>query len=80
MPCHGARTPAPLSTHLSIKCKCTASQIETPISARAQQLISLCDNNIRATQWTDHQWDAEWADSPTRLRIFITDTGKYLPE
>ena len=25
--------------------------------------------------WTDHQWNAEWADNPTRLRIFIPDTG-----
>jgi len=30
-PCHGDWTRAPLSTHLSIQCKRTASQIETPI-------------------------------------------------
>ena len=30
-PCHGAWTSAPLGVHLSIECKCTAPQIETPI-------------------------------------------------
>jgi len=30
-PCHGAWTLAPLSAHLSIECRCTASHIETPI-------------------------------------------------
>ena len=29
-PCHGAWTSAPLSAYLSIECKCTAPQIETP--------------------------------------------------
>jgi len=36
----------------------------------AQQLISSSDNNIRAAHWADHQWNAEWAVNPTRLRIF----------
>jgi len=31
MPCHGAWTPAPFSTHPSIGCSCTSLQIETPI-------------------------------------------------
>ena len=31
---HGSRTPAPLSAHLSIECRCRASQIETPICNR----------------------------------------------
>jgi len=48
-----------------------------PFVSAAQQLISLSDNNICAAQWADHQWNAEWADSPTRPRIFIPDTGKY---
>ena len=30
-PCHGAWTPAPLSAHPSIECRCTAPHIETPI-------------------------------------------------
>jgi len=34
MECHGAQTSAPLSTHLSIECRCTAPQIETPICTR----------------------------------------------
>ena len=33
-PCHGAWKPAPLSTHPSIGCSCTASQIETPKRTR----------------------------------------------
>jgi len=41
-----------------------------------QHLITLSDNNnIRAAQWADHQWNAEYVDNPTRLRIFIPDTG-----
>jgi len=41
-----------------------------------QHLISSSDNNnIRAAQWADHQRTAEWADNPTRLCIFIPDTG-----
>jgi len=47
----------------------------------AQHLVSLSDNNnIRAAQWADHQWNAEWADNPTRLRTFIPDTGTHTPE
>jgi len=42
----------------------------------AQQLISSSDNdNIRAAHCADRQWNAEWADNPTRLRTFIPDTG-----
>jgi len=38
-----------------------------PFVLAAQQLISFSDNNnIRAAQWADHQWSAEWADNPTR--------------
>jgi len=47
-----------------------------PFVPAAQHLISSSDNNnIRAAQWSDHQWNAEWADNPTRLRIFIPDTA-----
>jgi len=35
------------------------------------------DNNIRAAHWENHQWNSEWADNPTRLHIFIPDTGTY---
>jgi len=42
------------------------------------QLISESDNNnIRAAQWADHQWKAEWADNPSRLRTLIPD--RYTP-
>jgi len=41
-----------------------------PFVPAAQQLINFSDNNnIRAAQWADHQWNAEWADKATRLRI-----------
>jgi len=35
-----------------------------PFVPAAQHLISSSDdNNIRAAQWADYQWNAEWADS-----------------
>jgi len=49
-----------------------------PFVPAAQQLISSCNNtNMRVTHWADHQWSAEWADNPTRLHIFILDTGTH---
>jgi len=51
-----------------------------PLVPAAQQLISFSDNNnIRAAQWADHQWNAEWADNPTRIRTLIPDTGTHTP-
>jgi len=51
-----------------------------PFVPAAQQLTSLSDNNnTRAAQWADHQWNGEWADNPTRFRILIPDTGTYQP-
>jgi len=51
-----------------------------PFVPATQQLISFSDNNnILAAQWTDHQWNAEWADDPTRLRTLIPDTGTHTP-
>ena len=35
--------------------------------------------DIRAAQWADHEWNAEWADNPTRLRTLIPDTGTHPP-
>jgi len=44
----------------------------------AQQLFSLSDNNkIRAAHWSDHQWNAECAENPTKLCTLITDTGSH---
>jgi len=51
-------------------------KLRHPFVPVAQQFVSSFDNNnIRAAQWADHQWNAEWADNSTRLRIFIPDTG-----
>jgi len=47
-----------------------------PFVFAARHFISSSDNNnLLASQWVDHQWNAEWADKPKRLRIFIPDTG-----
>jgi len=52
-----------------------------PFIPAPQQLISSSDNNnIRAAQWGDHQWNVGWAENPTRLRIFIRNTGTQPPE
>jgi len=47
----------------------------------AAQLISFSvnNNNIRVAQWADHQWNAEWAENPTRLRILIPDISTHPP-
>jgi len=51
-----------------------------PFVPAAQHLISsFNNNNIRAAQWADHQWNAEWADNRTRLCVFIPDTGTHPP-
>jgi len=51
-----------------------------PFVPAAQQLIGFSDNNnIRSAQWADYQWNAEWADNPTRLRTSIPDTGTHTP-
>ena len=51
-----------------------------PFVHTAQQLISLSDNNIRVAHRADHKWNKGWADNPTKLRIFIPDTGIHPPE
>ena len=79
-PCHGARTPAPLSIHPSFGAATRCLKSRHPFVAAAQQLISFSDNNsVRAAQWADHQWNAEWADNPTRLLTLIPDTGTHTP-
>ena len=52
-----------------------------PFVPAAQQLISSSDNNIHTAQWADHQWNVEWLDNTTWIRIFIpdTDTGTLPP-
>jgi len=51
-----------------------------PFVPAAKQLISFSDNNnVRAAQWADHQWNAEWADNLTILRTSIPDTGALTP-
>jgi len=55
-------------------------KLSHPFVPATQHLISLSDNNnIRAAQWADYQWNAEWPDNPTGLRIFIPDTGTHPP-
>ena len=45
-----------------------------PFVPVAQHLIS-SSNNMHAAHWANRQWNAERTDHPTRLRIFIPDTG-----
>ena len=79
-PCHGPWTSAPLGTHPSIECCCTALRIKHPFVPAAQQLIGFSDsNNIHVAQWAEHQWNAEQADSPTRLCTFVPDTTSHTP-
>jgi len=47
----------------------------TFVSSAQQLLNSFNNKKIRAVHWADHQWNADWADNPTRLRIFIPDTS-----
>ena len=72
------------SLHSAVTCppRANARRLTSrhPFIPAAQQLISLSDNNIRAAQWADHQWNAGWAENPTRLHIFIHDTGTHPPE
>ena len=57
----------------------STSQRTRPFGGK--HLISLSDNNnIRSAHWVDHQWNADWADDPTRLRTFISDTGTHPSE
>ena len=76
-PWHGAWTSAPLSAHLSIECKRTAPQIETPICTRRTTTHQLMwqQQHTCSALWTDYQWNARWGDNPKRLRIFNPDTG-----
>jgi len=52
--------------HLALSCTSSGNarrlKSRHPFVPAPQQLISLSDNNnIRAAQWADHQWNAEWA-------------------
>jgi len=67
-PCHGAGHL--LHSALTRPSSANARRLKSrqPCVPAAQHLISSSDNNIRAAQWADHQWNAEWADNLTRLR------------
>ena len=61
-----------------------SSAVARPLKSRhpfvpaALQLVSFSDNNnVRGAQWAGHQWNAEWADCPTRLRTLIPYTGTH---
>jgi len=52
-----------------------------PFVPAAHQLISFSEdnNNIRAADWADHQWNVELADNLTRLPILSPDIGTHSP-
>ena len=70
-PCHGAWTSASLSAHPPIYANARRLKSRHPFVPVAQPVISSSGNKIRA---------AQWADNPTRLCIFIPDTGTSPPE
>jgi len=75
-----ADTPTPHSMTLPTSADARRLKSRHPFVPAAQQLISFSDNNnIRAVHWADYQWNAEWTDNPTRLRILIPDTGTHPP-
>ena len=59
--CHGAWTPASLSAHLYTECKCTVSQIETPICTRCRTTHQFIwqQHMCGALDWmiTDGMWN-----------------------
>ena len=70
--------------HSALTCPLSADarrlKLRHPFVPAAQQLISSSDNiKMRAAHWTDHQWNTEWADNPTKLLILIPDTGIQAP-
>jgi len=75
-PCHRAWTYAPLSLYLSIECKRTVPQIMTLIcTCHTTSHQFICQQQHMCGTVGDHQWNAEWTDNHTRLRIFMADTG-----
>jgi len=48
-------------------------KLRHPVVPAAQLISSSDNNNTRAAHCADHRWNAEWADNPTRLCIFIPD-------
>ena len=68
--------------HSALTCPSSANaqhlKSRHPFLPAAQHLISSSDNNnIRAAQWADHQWNVEGVYNPTRLRSFIPDTSTH---
>jgi len=80
-PCHGAWTSAPLSAHLSIECKCMASQIETPICTRrttTHRFIWQQQHTCGAVGGSPTE-DGVVGQHYTRLHTFIPNTGTHPP-
>jgi len=67
-------------THASSRDAQCLKSCDTFVPAAHQLIILWCKINICVALWADHQWNAEWADNLTRLRIFIPDTSSRSPE
>ena len=77
----GQWTPAPLSAHLSIECRCTAPQIDTPICTHpttTHQFIWPQQHTCDALGGSPMECGV--GGQPHKTRIFIPDTGTHPPE
>jgi len=49
-----------------------------PFAPAALHLLQSADNqDISATRWVDTKWNAEWQESPVRLRSFVPDADSH---
>ena len=45
------------------------------VSAARNLLDNLAGLGIRASEWTNHKWNAEYCENASRLRTFVPQTG-----
>jgi len=75
-PCHGTWTCSTQSSPVHRVLLHGASNRDTHLySPHSNSSASL--TTTAYVQWADHQWNAEWADNPTRLCTLIPDTGTH---
>ena len=52
------------------------TKIQTPVCARcAESLGQLARLGIRASEWTNHKWNAEYCENASRLHAFVPETS-----
>ena len=50
------------------------------VRAARNLLDNLARLGIRASEWTNHKWNAEYCENASRLRVFVPETGARLVE